>query len=76
METDTLQSEVSRLKLLVEEEENKSKRYKLENIRRKHNYLPLILEILKILAKQGQLLPLYEKAKAKAAHSNNIKTNT
>lgn len=32
----------------------------LENIRRRHNYLPLIMGVLKILAKRGQLVPLCE----------------
>ncbi len=32
----------------------------LENIRRKHNYLPLIMEVLKILAKKGELVKLVE----------------
>ena len=32
----------------------------LENIRRKHNYLPLIMEVLKILAKRGELVTLCE----------------
>jgi ubiquitin carboxyl-terminal hydrolase L5 len=66
METDIQQAELSRLRLLIEEEEIKNKQYQMENIRRKHNYLPLIVEILKILAKEGQLLPLYEKAKERA----------
>jgi ubiquitin carboxyl-terminal hydrolase L5 len=66
METDIQQTEISRLRLLIEEEELKNKQYQMENIRRKHNYLPLIVEILKILAKEGQLLPLYEKAKERA----------
>ncbi|KAG8224117.1 hypothetical protein J437_LFUL001811 [Ladona fulva] len=65
METDAQQAEMSRLKMLIEEEEAKMKLYRIENIRRKHNYLPLIVEILKILAKEGKLLPLYEKAKEK-----------
>lgn len=76
METDVLGSEIARLRLLIEEEENKVKHYKLENIRRKHNYLPLIIEILKILAKEGQLLPLYEKAKAKAIEKEAKKVKT
>lgn len=65
METDTQQEELSRLRLLIEDEDRKRKRYQTENIRRKHNYLPLIVEMLKVLAKEGQLLPLYEKAKEK-----------
>lgn len=65
METDSQQAELSRLRLLIEEEERKRKRYQVESVRRKHNYLPLIVEMLKVLAKEGQLLPLYEKAKEK-----------
>lgn len=76
METDSLQSDVSRLRMLIEEEGNKTKRYQMENIRRKHNYLPLIVELLKILAKEGQLLPLYEKAKAKAVEKESKKIKT
>lgn len=58
--------ELERLQALIEEEIRKSKRYQIENIRRKHNYLPLIMELLKILAKEGKLVPLYQKAKEKA----------
>jgi ubiquitin carboxyl-terminal hydrolase L5 len=76
METDSVQAEITRLRLAIEEEENKIKRYQLENIRRKHNYLPLIIEILKILAKEGQLLSLYEKAKAKAIEKESKKLKT
>lgn len=71
METDAQQSEIARLRLLIEEEDVKIKSYQIENIRRKHNYLPLIVEILKILAKEGQLLPLYEKAKERALEKEN-----
>lgn len=46
----------------------------IENIRRKHNYLPLIVELLKILASNGQLMPLYEKAKQRAIERESTKT--
>ncbi|KAL3276165.1 hypothetical protein HHI36_020888 [Cryptolaemus montrouzieri] len=62
-DVETLKSETTRLRLLIEEEETKKKFYQIENIRRKHNYIPLIIELLKILAKEGKLLPLYEEAK-------------
>ena len=33
----------------------------VENVRRKHNYLPLIVEILKVLGQEGKLVALVEK---------------
>ena len=59
-------AEVVRLQELIEEEIRKSKRYQIENVRRKHNYLPLIMELLKVLAKEGKLVSLYQKAKERA----------
>jgi len=72
METDDLHSEISKLQLLINEEERKQSQYQVENIRRKHNYLPLIMELLKILAREGQLLPLLEKAKEKAGNVKEV----
>lgn len=46
--------------------------WQIENIRRKHNYLPLIVELLKMLAEQGQLLPIYEKAKQRASDREQV----
>lgn len=74
--TDAENAELDRIEMLIEEEDEKIKRYQIENVRRKHNYLPLIVEILKILAKDGQLLPLYEKAKAKAIEKESKKLKT
>lgn len=64
--TADMQSEIQRLVMLCEEEENKRKRQRIENVRRKHNYLPLIVQLLRMLGEKGQLLPLYEKAKQRA----------
>ncbi|KAH9361851.1 hypothetical protein HPB48_003740 [Haemaphysalis longicornis] len=70
METDEIQTEISKLHMLIQEEENKCKRYKVENIRRKFNYLPLIMELLKILSEEKKLVALVEKVCTGRPHSN------
>uniref|UniRef100_A0A0B7BRF3 Ubiquitin carboxyl-terminal hydrolase n=1 Tax=Arion vulgaris TaxID=1028688 RepID=A0A0B7BRF3_9EUPU len=67
MESSDVQSEISKLKFLILEEDRKEQRYQIENLRRRHNYLPFIMELLKILAEDRQLLPLIEKTKHSAA---------
>ncbi|XP_032209662.1 ubiquitin carboxyl-terminal hydrolase isozyme L5-like [Mustela erminea] len=59
-----IQSEIAKNGILIEEVQT-LKRYKIENIRRKYNYQPFIMELLKTLAEHQQLIPLVEKAKEK-----------
>jgi len=66
MSIDAQMAEVARIEMLLAEEENKRAKWKQENIRRRHNYLPLIVEMLRSLASRGELLPLYNKAKEKS----------
>lgn len=65
--------EVTRLEELMQEDRMKKNRYRVENIRRQHNFLPLIVELLKMLGESGQLMPLYEKAKQRAMEKDSAK---
>lgn len=73
MDTDSKQSEIAKLRMQIEDEKMKKKRYRIENIRRKHNYLPLIVELLRLLGEKGQLSSLYEKALEKAKYASESK---
>ena len=55
------------------EEEELRKKWHKENVRRRHNYLPFIVELLKQLASDEQLIPVYERAKEKAAEMDKKK---
>ena len=53
-------------------EQQKAEQWKVENRRRKHNYVPFIVNLLKLLAERGELMPLVEAAKSrKKARSAN-----
>jgi len=73
MSIDSQMAEVARIEMLLAEEENKRSKWKLENVRRRHNYLPLIMELLRSLAKRGELLPIYNKAREKTMELEKIK---
>jgi ubiquitin carboxyl-terminal hydrolase L5 len=57
------------LNLQLMEEEELRKQWKDENERRRHNYLPFCMELIKALAKSGNLQGFTTKAKGNAAAS-------
>lgn len=73
MVTDTLELQINELRQSISEHEAKMKAYKVENIRRKHNHLPLIVDILKKLSSQGKLMPLVAQAKKKAIEHRELR---
>ncbi|VDN60157.1 unnamed protein product [Dracunculus medinensis] len=63
MESEENAKEIVELETNIAMEEEKSRKYKIENIRRRHNYMPFIVELLKILAKENKLVHLVEQTK-------------
>ena len=50
-------------KIVIQDEEDKVNKFKLENERRQHNYIPLIFELLKLMSEKGNLEDIYNEAK-------------
>ena len=50
-------------KIIIDSEKEKIDIYKTENDRRRHNYIPFIFEVMRIMAEKGKLKEKYDKAK-------------
>jgi hypothetical protein len=57
-----LEEELTHLRRQLEDEQHKMDRWKVENLRRKHNYVPFIFNLLRMLAEKGKLQGLVESA--------------
>lgn len=57
----------------LEEEQRKLKRQSEENVRRKHNYLPLISRLVEVLATKGLLSELIEKSRENSTERESSK---
>ncbi|UMM16294.1 hypothetical protein L5515_013368 [Caenorhabditis briggsae] len=69
-ENGELDEQITDITINIQEEERKMTTYRKENARRRHNYTPFVIQLLKILAKEGKLVGLindaYQKAEARA----------
>ena len=61
---------LARVQSELAQEEQKRAQWKLENVRRRHNYVPFIINFLKVLAERGELMPLVEAAKKRRKGSS------
>ena len=61
--------ELADVQAALDEETAKRAAWAAENVRRHHNYVPLLVDLLKVLAEKGKLQPMIDGAKAKKAEA-------
>jgi len=67
---DERNAKTAHLTILIQEEERKREAYRVENMRRRHNWLPFIVELVKAYAEQGVLVSSVDKAVAAKKEQN------
>ncbi|EFO85950.1 CRE-UBH-4 protein [Caenorhabditis remanei] len=76
-ENNELGEQIGDLENAIKDEESKMEMYKKENSRRRHNYTPFVMELMKILAREGKLVGLVNHAFTRAeARNKRGKLNT
>lgn len=72
---ETLRQEIVREKESLEDalaaRERERERWRRENARRKHNYVPLIFNLLQAMAERDELMPLVQKASGASGKPGN-----
>ncbi|KRX04035.1 hypothetical protein PPERSA_12482 [Pseudocohnilembus persalinus] len=71
-ELNELKQKINHFQDVIQQENYKAEEHRVENVRRKHNYIPFILELLKMTAKKGKLPGLIEQAKKKQQEKNEM----
>ncbi len=56
---------INDLKELKQQNADKKAKWRDENVRRRHNYVPFLVNLLKVLASKNELMPLVQAAKTK-----------
>lgn len=54
----TVLANITKLEADLAQEKIKLERWRKENVRRKHNYVPFVMELLKLLASKGEVAAL------------------
>ena len=63
--------ELARLQSLFDAETSKLQQYRIDNVRRRHNYMPLIINLLQVLAEQDKLTGFYQTAQKRSSELRN-----
>ena len=72
-EGDLLRDQLADLQARLDYALQEQERQRQENIRRRHNYVPFVMTLLRHLSRKGLLQPLVEQAKARAEATAGVK---